>query len=861
MQPKNVDYRYFQLQIQKNKLTESEKKALLSLCDKDSKLKDIMLKEYGTNNTTLLYHCIKFRSLYIFLCIIRQIVTRTSLDHTELNKGCRRLATKFTKNLEVTLLCKILMSLRKKPFVETHKKMYHEMIYLLLLCDVDIDKKSLVEAEENKAKQYRISSALELAYTLYIPDLFVALTLNKKQNNFKEKKEMEFEIIQDIIVKLWQGSALGCIECDDHVISILSTALHYYHLIRNTKFFKCIEKTSSCIGAGDSMAKYYKFINYTNKFAKKWNGKSFLLDRFWPKPHINKLKLIDLHLKYKAGKKTKGFSQFVSYLPEFYNLCSLCLVTTTFNVLDQHHCCQLFESLNILCRRNYALKNIKFEGFSISKKSSKLLARWLENWNYGLNGVHIVKTLSLVNVRYNNKAIQLLCNAIICNDRLVFRNLILDRNVFDISGMHFISLMLQNQRICKQLQLLQMQHLQYIHFDHGDSLLKVYLIKCATKHNFQLVLETVVKDDDIPTNNDTGINQCLNYVKSCNELFEIRSNYFQNQIYKYHNKTTQEKQFLKHTESKYKTTYQNVKYNCHSTKEKIQYLRGILYAKVQEYASQKYLADIIIDILLQLNISEILELLNEQNLKKCVNQILSNLIVTTEADYVKTESSLRCLTPNEIMWKYQMTKIEDVCKATTCPRKMQSNPHFQSDKYDSSYWRVPKPNFSQTAQKSRRICLFKPYELNLNKHQNEQLTHKRVHSHEQRNLFTETDDCVIYNAKFKYLFIQLKTVKDVTVEIDLSMFDALNVKFCYIKLCNAECSLTLSNSCESKIYFRNMICIQGAKHLCLASKCNIKTAQLWLLEIDTVTFDEECKISTISSWFCRCKNIINNGIL
>eukprot|EP01083_Nonionella_stella_P207866 754757_1 len=104
-------------------------------------------------------------------------------------------------------------------------------------------------------------------------------------------------------------------------------------------------------------------------------------------------------------------------------------------------------------------------------------------------------------------------------------------------------------------------------------------------------------------------------------------------------------------------------------------------------------------------------------------------------------------------------------------------------------------------------------------------------------------------------------MEDVTIEIDLSMFDALSVKFCYIKL-EKNCSLTLSNSSQSnEIYFRNMLCIEAAQELRFTSKCTIKSAQIWLLDIDTITVDTQCKISSISLWIYRCKKIINHGIL
>eukprot|EP01083_Nonionella_stella_P138880 422746_1 len=81
------------------------------------------------------------------------------------------------------------MTLTKKTNSKQVKRMCHEMIYLLLLCNVDIAKKSLVETKSDKARKSKICVALELAYRLYIPDVYVALTLNKNRRNANNDQE------------------------------------------------------------------------------------------------------------------------------------------------------------------------------------------------------------------------------------------------------------------------------------------------------------------------------------------------------------------------------------------------------------------------------------------------------------------------------------------------------------------------------------------------------------------------------------------------------------------------------------------------------------------------------------------------
>eukprot|EP01083_Nonionella_stella_P301306 1032915_1 len=236
MSRKVINYRYLRREIQKKKLNASDEKDILSYCDGVQHHSE--LTEHGHDRTTLLYHCIKHQSLYIFLCILRQVVNSASLDATEFNKGCQRRETKATK-LEVTLLCKILMTLTKKKSSEQIKRMCHEMIYLLLLCNVNISKKSLVDTKKDTAHQSEICVALELAYHLYIPDLYLALTLNKNRPNTKNDqedcketttKQCESDALEETIRKLWNGSTLNfIIDCDDAALCILSTALYYYH--------------------------------------------------------------------------------------------------------------------------------------------------------------------------------------------------------------------------------------------------------------------------------------------------------------------------------------------------------------------------------------------------------------------------------------------------------------------------------------------------------------------------------------------------------------------------------------------------------------------------------------------------------
>jgi len=55
---------------------------------------------------------------------------------------------------------------------------------------------------------------------------------------------------------------------------------------------------------------------------------------------------------------------------------------------------------------------------------------------------------------------------------------------------------------------------------------------------------------------------------------------------------------------------------CNNTAEKIIYLRSKLYPNVEQYVFQKNLADIITEMLLQLDISELFVLLNQKNTLK-----------------------------------------------------------------------------------------------------------------------------------------------------------------------------------------------------------------------------------------------------
>eukprot|EP01083_Nonionella_stella_P137399 418059_1 len=140
---------------------------------------------------------------------------------------------------------------------------------------------------------------------------------------------------------------------------------------------------------------------------------------------------------------------------------------------------------------------------------------------------------------------------------------------------------------------------------------------------------------------------------------------------------------------------------------------------------------------------------------------------------------------------------------------------------------MPKPNISEdNAALSRKICLMKPPEdvtANYN-HDDDDL---KSHSHE------ETPDFIVYHPDTRYLWIHLESMEYHDVEIDLSMFDLLDIDYCYIEAATNKgrqrISLRLTTA-NKDLRIHHMLCIKGVRHLVFGDECLIKSPRIWLLQ-------------------------------
>eukprot|EP01083_Nonionella_stella_P243178 847622_1 len=143
---------------------------------------------------------------------------------------------------------------------------------------------------------------------------------------------------------------------------------------------------------------------------------------------------------------------------------------------------------------------------------------------------------------------------------------------------------------------------------------------------------------------------------------------------------------------------------------------------------------------------------------------------------------------------------------------------------------------------------------------------KKSHSFDDKDTFEETPDKFVYHAEHKYLWIHLETMRHRNVRIDLSMFDALYIKYCFIEVVReagqdvSNISVTLTTS-NKELYIHHMLCIKGVKHLHFADECIIKSAQIWLLQNQNVLVFPGCRLSAITTWVYQCKTVVNNGTL
>eukprot|EP01084_Bolivina_argentea_P116122 206383_1 len=200
-------------------------------------IKDKDLTGYGNSIHTLLYHAATKPNIKALIYLIKECKNRFSNDKISavLNKG-----TKTKKEIDITPLTKTLLTLRKNQLEERLK---HRHIALLFIGNgTDENCESVMEPhkdERKSADDYQIVKPIEVAFSLYDPELFLAIMF-RNTDKIMDINGNPLIDIQYKIYKLWfneyNKSKLNVIKLhgNDCSVDIFAEALRYLYYTPKT---------------------------------------------------------------------------------------------------------------------------------------------------------------------------------------------------------------------------------------------------------------------------------------------------------------------------------------------------------------------------------------------------------------------------------------------------------------------------------------------------------------------------------------------------------------------------------------------------------------------------------------------------
>eukprot|EP01084_Bolivina_argentea_P252890 424639_1 len=161
---------------------------------------DKILIGYGHTIHTLLYFAATKPNIEALMYLIKECKKRFNGSNTKhtissvLNNGYKSQKKQENgKQYQITPLAKILLTLRKDHLTESQRLEYRHMALLLIGNGVDVNCKSVMEPHKDQRKNatdYQIVEPIEIAFSLYDPELFLAIMFqNIDQINYKNSEE------------------------------------------------------------------------------------------------------------------------------------------------------------------------------------------------------------------------------------------------------------------------------------------------------------------------------------------------------------------------------------------------------------------------------------------------------------------------------------------------------------------------------------------------------------------------------------------------------------------------------------------------------------------------------------------------
>eukprot|EP01084_Bolivina_argentea_P116121 206382_1 len=880
-------------------------------------IKDKDLTGYGNSIHTLLYHAATKPNIKALIYLIKECKNRFSNDKISavLNKG-----TKTKKEIDITPLTKTLLTLRKNQLEERLK---HRHIALLFIGNgTDENCESVMEPhkdERKSADDYQIVKPIEVAFSLYDPELFLAILFRNIDKIMNINMDINGNPLIDIqykIYKLWfneyNKSKLNVIKLhgNDCSVDIFAEALRYLYMLKSKHCIKRKKSKCSMESIIDKyMIKYYKMIN--NSVITQLEA----IKMYYHTPKTVENWTLGIHLKYDSylkyhpcfDKKTyhkqrKGLARFICVLPKIYNLKQLYIKWTQKKIEgDDKNCFELLRSLYIQCTKYGTITDMKLNGFNISSKSmdwlSDSIIQWHVNWKNSLFGlitmgylrnnpyifpIDIIftiykycfdkkrqevlytqcktttfkqlKILSLTKVGLNNECINKLCIAMKTSRVLRVNKLILNNNIFNIIGLSTICRFIE-ETDCIYLKHLEIKNCYRLDFKQSHYPLQIFLLVMSCIKQYNLVLFDEKRNDII---NDEQQKCEENYNAICQCIFRRYQKYFIHQHYiSHHLFPIKSKKKLKRK----KQTKRPASARAASTKT----FFGSNVSTLPTFTSKSFFGAPSPALNVELPAVGNKRRISVPSLNQSTTKVANgNKFKINQCNkYVSSSEMNRDLfdmlsiTPKKHIWEEVTNDIVTKCTKMRVLTENEKNVYFEKKKVNGMIcYRFPVIKSSNKL--STKLYFEKPPTDKKSKHSSRQKSKKCKlgnHSHDLEKT-RETNDFVKYDAKHKYLYIQIESIQHMLIEFD--RIKAFDIQYLYIKLCSKQnCSLRLFD----EINIDKMTTIQNAKEIIFTQHCKITTIQMWLNNNKIIRIQPNCNINTVTSWYYQVNKILNKGIL
>eukprot|EP01084_Bolivina_argentea_P284281 487165_1 len=863
---------------------------------------DKLLISYGHTIHTLLYYAATKPNIRALTYLIKECKQRFKNNKKYpisfvLNRGNKSQKKVNGKHYHITPLSKILLTLRKKRLTPNIRLQYRHMALLLIINGVNVDCESVMEPhkdERKSATDYQIVKPIEIAFSLYDPEIFLAIMFrNIDRMNHRNRVITLYENplinIQQNIHKLWYNKYnnklkvnIINLECNDCSLGIFAEALRYLYILKPKESSK--RRKSRCVidsVIDDNMIKYYKCINDKKITQLKAIKKFYHLPEVIENWGLNIQLVYNTRLSYTPcfDKKTfhkerKGLMFFIAVLPKMYNLRQLHITWTKKQIeSDGKYCFELLKSLNIQCIQYGTLNDIKLKGLKIVSESmswlSESIINWsdkdtytdVKTWEHSIFGILIFGYLR-VNINISTFPIDVIFK--------IYRYYF-DKNVETLS-------MRSGKNQFKQLQRLSLIN---VHLDNkcieklcnAMKISKVLRIKKIILHKNVFDIVGLTKICRFIEETDC---KYLNHleIKNCHRL-DFDHSHFPCQIFLLIMSCIKQYNLVLCDNDECKDNYQNENEN----ENECNAVCDCIFNQYRKYfTDQKYISSELFDTKLNEASSAIKR---KKQVKRPASARCSTLkpiksksktafsfklpsLNQSETQSVNMRAFIpnkahklfidTCtMTPNETIWNDTLEDITKQCNNMTV--KMKNEYNVSLDGNVKTVYRLP------VMRSSKNLSTKLYFQVPLS---DKKKSKRRRHSHDLQRL-RETDDFLKYDAANKYLFIQIESIEHILIEFDkINVFD---FEYLYIKLSqNQCCSLTLSvgeimKDVNHIIRIDHMLCVENAKKITFDTNIELQATQMWLKNNKTIHVGPNCTINTLTSWYYNINKIINKGIL